>query len=281
MGELTIYVTKADGARQAFDRTRIVKTCLRMGATSEVAEEIARRIEAKIYDGMETKEILRATFTLLRERKPSTKHHIDLRRALSLLRSKPDFERFVQILLAEEGYEVTPNQIVRGRCVEHEIDAIARRNGQTYIVEVKRHHDYHTPTGLDEARIARAVFEDIAEGFEAGLNNVKVDKAMIVCNTRFSEHADRYARCRGIQHIGWNSPSERDLETMIRERKLHPVTYLRDLGATTRDRLVSIGIVMLKQLVDQQPGELAKQAGISEADAELMIERATAVLDNL
>jgi len=276
---MTLYVTKADGTKQPFDRAKVIGTCLRMGASVDLAETIAKSVESHIYGGVGTDEILRMIFTLLRKQKPTVKYHIDLRRALGLLRSKPDFEVFVQVLLSEEGYEVTPNRIVRGRCVEHEVDAIARKNGQAYIVEVKQHSDYHRPTGLDVARIARAVLEDLTEGYEAGLSDLKVDSAMIVCNTRFSEHAKQYAKCRGILHIGWSSPPEYDLQTMIREKKAYPITYLRDLKSSTRDGLASRGIVILKQLIHQQSGALSREIGVGKSEIEMLIERATAILD--
>ena len=77
--------------------------------------------------------------------------------------SKPEFEVFVRVLLANKGFEVSPNRIIPGKCVEHEVDAIARKGGLTYFVEAKHHVNYHTPTGLDESRIARAILEDISE----------------------------------------------------------------------------------------------------------------------
>ena len=53
-----VFVTKADASRQLFDRAKIVRTCLRNGASRSIAEEIAEKIEAKLYDGMETRKIL-------------------------------------------------------------------------------------------------------------------------------------------------------------------------------------------------------------------------------
>jgi hypothetical protein len=128
---LTVCVTKFDGARQPFDKNKIVRTCLRMGATRTVAESIAEEIENKVYDGIETKKILQMIFRSLRKHKPVIRHQIDLRKALSLLNPAPDFERFIQLLLSKHNYEVTQNHIIRCRCVEHEIDAIARKNGKT------------------------------------------------------------------------------------------------------------------------------------------------------
>lgn len=275
---MTVFVTKADGTRQMFDKTKIMRTCLRMGATLAVAELIAEEIETRIYDGVETKKILQMIFKRLRKHKPVIRHQIDLRKALSLLNPAPDFERFIQLLLSEHDYEVTPNQIVRGRCVEHEVDAVARKNGKTCIVEVKHHFKYHTPTSLDVSRISRAVFEDVTEGYELGLNNLKIDYALIVCNTKLSEQAKRYADCRGIRHIGWSSPSNRDLQTMIEEKKLYPITFLKGLNAETRNKLASNGIILLKQLTEKNPTELRRQTGISKEKLESILGKARTIL---
>jgi len=275
---LAVFVTKADGTKQLFDREKVVSTCLRIGANREIAEAIAEKIEMKIYDGIETRKILRMIFRQLSKHKPVVKYLIDLREALSLMKSKPDFERFIQILLSENGYEVIPNQIVRGKCVEHEVDSIARKDGETYIVEVKHHFSYHTLTGLDTSRIARAVFEDVTEGFKLGLNNLKIDKAMIVCNTKFSEHAERYAQCRGIQLLGWNSPQDHNLRTMIEEKKLYPVTYLKGLDSATMEKLAYAGIILLKQLTAKNLEELRRETGIPKETLDSIIKRTRMIL---
>jgi hypothetical protein len=275
---MNVFVTKANGSKQLFDREKVVRTCLRMGVTRDMAEETADKVEKKIYDGIETSKILQMIFRLLSKQKPVVRQLVDLRKALSLLSPKPNFERFIQILLSEHGYEVTPNQIVRGKCVEHEVDAIARKNGVTYMVEVKHHFDYHSFTGLDESRIARAMMEDISEGTELGLNNLKIDKAMIVCNTKFSEHAERYARCRGIRQIGWSSPLTRNLQTLIEEKKVFPVTYLKGLKTAIREKLSLAGIVLLKQLTEKSPEELRRETGIPKETLELLIKKAGIIL---
>jgi hypothetical protein len=249
-----------------------------MGATREIAEKIADRVEVKIYDGVETRQILRMVFRQLRRYRPALKHQIDLRRALSLIKPKPDFERFIQILLEEHGYTVTPNQIVKGKCAEHEVDAIASKNGKTYIVEVKHHFNYHKPTGLDVGRIARAVLEDVTEGFELGLNNLRLDNAMIVCNTKLSEHAKRYVKCRKIHHLGWSSPSELDLQTMIEEKKLYPITCLKGLNIKIQRRFSSAGIILLRQLTTYDLGRLRGDTGLSMDTLRSIIDQARTIL---
>ncbi len=271
---MAIFVTKANGTREPFDNAKLVRTCRRMGATEEIAHHIAKSIEARLFDGIETKNILRMIFVSMRKHKPILKHMIDLRKSLSLLRSKPDFELFIQLLLKEYGYDVVPNLIIRGKCVEHEVDALASKEGKTMIVEVKHHFDYHTPTGLDEARIARAVFEDATEGHEIGSNDLGIDEVMIVSNTKLSGHAERYVNCRNIKHVGWSHPPKSDLQNLIEDKKLYPITILRGLRSPVRDKLVSTGIVMIKQLSEIDPNELRRRARISKDDSESLINKA-------
>ena len=177
---------KADGSLQLFDREKVVRTCFRMGANKQTADKVAEKIERRLYDGISSAKILQMIFQFMRRHKPIVDNIFDLRKGLSLMTSKPEFEVFVQALLARSGFEVSPNRLLNGKCVEHEVDAIARKDGVTFFVEAKHHSRYHTPTGLDESRIARAVLEDVVEGFALGKSDLKIDRAMIVTNTRYS-----------------------------------------------------------------------------------------------
>jgi hypothetical protein len=271
---LPVFVTKADGSKQLFDREKVVKTCLRMGANRRIAFEVADEVEARLYDGIPTKKVLQMIFRLLRKHKPAIRHFLDLKKGLSLMNSKPEFEMFVQILLAHHGFEVSPNRILKGKCVGHEVDAVARKDGITYFVEAKHHSNYHTPTGLDESRIARAVLEDVTEGFALGKNDLKIDRAMIVTNTRYSEHARRYGKCRNILQIGWSSPKTLGLQNMIEEKKLYPLSCVKGLNSETKMKLVNSGIVLMKQLLEEEPSKLARETGISQQTLKKIIEKA-------
>ena len=144
------------------------------------------------------------------------------------------------------------------------MDAIARKNDITYFVEAKHHTGYHTSTGLDESRIARAVLEDVTEGFALGRNSLKIDRAMIVTNTRYSEHAIRYGGCRNILQIGWNSPANLGLQNMIEEKNLYPLSCLRSLRGEDRMKLVNSGIVLMKQMNEEDPAELSRKTGLPQ-----------------
>lgn len=273
-----IWVTKADGTRQPFQREKVVRTCLRMRASRDAAEAVADKVESRVYDGIPTKKVLQMIFRYLKSYRPAVGHQIDLRKAISMLRPKPDFERFVQLLLREHGYEVTPNQIVRGKCVEHEIDAVASLGGETFLVEVKHHYSHHTYTGLDVFREARATFEDLTEGYGLRLNSINFTKALVVCNTKFSKQASQYARCRDINHIGWKAPPECGLEQLIEEKRLYPITFLKGLDKGTRGKLADSEVLLLKQLVEGNISKIGKRTGIQRKRLVELTEKAKEIL---
>jgi len=269
-----VFVTKFDGSRQVFQKEKIIRTCLRMHASREQAEAVANRIENEAYDGITTEEILEKIFNYLKTHRPEVEHQIDLRKAVSLLRPKPDFEMFIQELLKELGYVATANQLVKGKCVEHEIDAIAARDGKTFFVEIKHHLNHHTYTGVDVCLETQARFEDLREGFEAGLNSIKFDRALIVCNTKFSEHAKQYAACRAIELIGWRTPYESGLESLIEDKRFYPITVLKGLDRNVHEKLVENGVILLKQLIKRDVNELQAKTTIPIETLQNLIKKA-------
>jgi hypothetical protein len=267
---LAIFVTKANGSKQLFDKQKIVQTCLRMGLNREVALEVAQQVEEKLYEGITTQEILQIVFALIHKHKPAVKHLFDLKHGISLMEPKPEFEVFVRVLLAHSGFQVKPNTILRGLCGEHEVDAIANKDGLTYFVEAKHHVNYHALTGLDESRIARAIIEDVADGYKRGTTEVKIDRAMIVTNTRYSEHAIIYGRCRDILQVGWTSPEGFGLRDIVEKYKLYPLSCLRGVSTETRRRLVEAGIVLMKQLLEQDTRYIGRKIGSKETVSSIM-----------
>jgi hypothetical protein len=278
---LGVFVKKADGSVQLFDKEKVVRTCLRMGANKQIAYAVAEKVERRLYDGIPTAKILQMIFQFMRRYKPSVRHLFDLRKGISLMSPKPEFEIFVQVLLAHHGFEVKPNQILRGKCGLHEVDAIASKDGITYFVEAKHHLSYHALTGLDESRIARAVLEDVTEGFMLGRTDLKIDRAMIVTNTRYSEHAIQYGDCRNILQIGWSSSQNRGLQEIIEAKELYPLSCLRGLKSEVRLRLVESGVVLIKELLGENPFVLARKIGLSQETVKEIIEKAQSTANAL
>jgi hypothetical protein len=87
---------------------------------------------------------------------------------------------------------------------------------------------------------------------------------MIVTNTKYSDHAIQYGSCRNILQIGWSSPENLGLQSMIEEKRLYPLCCLRGLGAEIRLKLVDSGIVLIGQLLDENLHELAVKTGLRQ-----------------
>ena len=273
-----VNVTKADGRKQPFDRNKIIRTCLRMGADEETAERVATQVQLKAYEGIPTRKVIKMVLSYMRKYKPQFKNIIDLREAICILRPKPDFELFVARLLEGHGYEVRTNQMVMGKCVEHEIDAIAEKARTTkavrqakqakdkgkrgraaaakgkdkdvFYVEVKHHYKPHTYTGMGVFLEAQATFNDLVDGNREGKNPYPFTRAIVVSNTKLSDHALRYSECRSITGIAWKTPLDHGLERMIEDNKLYPITYIRGLTADQQSRLGDAGIVTIKELLE-------------------------------
>ena len=273
------YVTKVDGRLQPFDRGKVRRTLRNMGLGEAAADRIAEEIEEAAPDGVKTTAVLRMIRTRARAVRPAVAHRTNLRRALALIRPKPDFEEFVRVLLREHGYQVETGCVLAGRCGEHEVDAVARKNGVTTFVEVKHHRSHHRMTGLDEGRIARAIVEDLQEGFRSGRCAVFIDNALIVCNTKLSAHAKRYATCRGIGHIGWDYPAERNLRTMIEETQSYPVTIVAGVSAPVATRLAAAGILTAKEIAYGDAGTIARDVGIPLREVQVIAGQARAILE--
>jgi len=269
-GVQMVYVTKYNGKKQNFEKEKIIRTCIRMGATPEIATTITNRIEGRIYDGIHTKEIMKMIFSYMRKYRPEIKHTINLRKAITMLRPKPDFELFVAKVLEAHGYKVKSNQYVNGRCVEYEIDAIATKVkgkgkgkvGDVIYVEVKHHYKPHTYTSLDVFLENWAKYEDLKDGYKARSNKIKFNKVMIVSNTKFSDHATKYAKCKGMEYIGWKAPVEYGLEQMIEKKKLHPITFLKELDSEEQRKLGDAGIVTIKQILNMSIDSIARKTKI-------------------
>jgi len=273
------YVIKADGTKAPYDRHRVMRTAHNYGVPDDYVIEVAAAVERRLYDGIRTRDVLRLIHTCAKRYHPGVEGRTNVRRAIGLLRPKPDFEYYVQALLRGSGYEVEEGRILKGRCGEHEVDAIARKDGITYFVEVKHHHNHHRTTGLDEGRIARAIVEDVQEGYKEGRNHFTIDKAMIVCNTKLSGHAKRYAACWDIKHIGWDNPKDENIASMVADRKLCPVTLIKGVNAKTRKKLVGAGIVTIGQLMEHSPETLVAETGISQTEILLLVDRARRVAE--
>jgi len=260
-----LRVRKRDGRLEEFSREKLLRTCLKAGASREVAERVVDEVEKRIYDGISTDELLELVLDFLFKHGYAKAERYDLKR--SLLRLGPSgygFEKFVARLLSEYGYRAETNLVLDGRCAKQEIDVVAEKDGRRYMVECK-FHNQPIYTGLKEAMYTYARFLDVRE-------SGNFHQAWIFTNTKFSDEAKRYASCVGIKLTGWKYPEKEGIETLLESKNLYPVTLLR-VDKEILDAIVSGGIVFCTDRIKAGEGGLQK-IGLSKSKALKLVEEA-------
>jgi hypothetical protein len=262
---MTVYVVKRSGEKSEFDPSKVEKALIGAGAGKDVAGKVIAELQEKIYDGITTSKIYGMAFQLLdREDKVSATRYGLKQAILRLGPSGFPFEKFFAALLKEQGYSTKLNQIVKGRCVAHEIDIVAEGPGGRILVECKYHNSQGMYTGLKEAMYTHARLQDVNEGGGG------FDSAWLVCNTKVSGDGIKYSECRGMKVTGWHHPAAAGIENMIECEGLYPVTILRSVDDNAKKRLAEANIMLTKILLAVGVEELAARTRLSTQQVELI-----------
>jgi hypothetical protein len=243
-------VVKVDGTRVAYDPKKVERTLRRYNTPLKLVKRISQDISDRVKDGTTTRQIFQWIEEELDQNQPRLRVRRNLREALAMIPPAPAFEKYIQGLLKLEGYQILPNRILKGKCGEHEVDGIIQNKNARMFLEIKHHYAHHTLTGLDVPRIAYAILMDLQEGYNSGRQKNWYSGAIIICNTKLSPHAQRYSKCKNIQHIGWKSPRNRNLERLVTRHKYYPITILQNLRRQHLHVLVNNGILTLQTLIE-------------------------------
>jgi len=250
-------IIKADGTKEEFNPEKLRSSLARSGAGEEVSDYIIKHIEGELRSGMTTSEIYHHAFDILKLRSKPNAMRYSLRRALMELGPTGfPFEDFVAEIFKTRGFSTLTDQTVSGRCAEHEVDVIAWNEDKLLMAEAKFHNELGIKSDLKVALYVKARFEDIGE-MELGFGKKRrLDEGMLITNTKFSTSAVRYAECRGLTLIGWNYPEKGNLQDMIEESGLHPITAITTLNKNQREMLMDKGVVLCRG-IKQDEGLLA------------------------
>ncbi|MEK7551982.1 MAG: ATP cone domain-containing protein [Patescibacteria group bacterium] len=244
-----IKITKQNGELEDFDPNKLRDSLLRSKASEELTEEIIAHVEKELREGMGTDQIYKHAFFLLEKKSKPVALSYSLRRAiLTLGPSGFPFEKYLGEILKEKGYTVKTDQIIRGKCAEHEIDVIAYNKNKLIAIEAKFHNSLGVKSDLKTALYVKARSEDLANiEFDYG-GKRKFDENWLVTNTKFSSSAINYGKCAGMIMIGWNYPNQGNLQDIIQDSGLHPITCLQSLSNTQKTAILSSGTVLCKSL---------------------------------
>lgn len=233
---MAVLINKSDGTTEPFDERKLVNSLARAGADESAARTIAADVGRTLRPGSTTGQIYRHAFSLLRQHRRAAAARYSLKRAvLDFGPSGFPFESYLAKLFEYEGWECKTDQIVKGHCVEHEVDVVMRRGDATVYVEAKFHNTAGFKTDLKTVLYVQARVEDLAS---AAKEPARI-RGMVATNTKFTSVAMDYAACRGLELLGWDFPAKNNLHDRIEAAKLYPVTALTSLSRREKMSLLS------------------------------------------
>lgn len=265
-------IVKTDGTKQAFSASKLCLSLRKAGAPRDLADGICKNVQQRINPNESTSSIFRKALKYLVREDLDLAARYSLRRGIEALGPAGFvFERYFEAILQAHGFKTKRGTIVRGKCISHEIDVMAMIGSKRFLVEAKYHNIAGIKTHVDTVMYAQARLEDIVEAEPAEARK-KYEYAMwVVTNTKFTDTAIKYARCRGIRLTGWSYPRGESLEDVIIQKKLYPVTVLPSLPKTLLLTLAEQNIILAQDLLTYEVKDMVKSFGISRDLAEKLV----------
>jgi hypothetical protein len=266
-----VLITKSTGEKELFDPKKLSDSLMRAKADHSVAERITSHMQQELKDGMSTKEIYRHAFELLdREAKPAAMRYSLRRAVMDLGPTGFPFESFVAEIFRSKGFETDTDVIMLGTCVPHELDVVAWNENKLIVVEAKFHNELAMKSDLKVVLYIKERFDDLADNFFDYGGRRKIDESWLVTNTKFSKYAITYAECKNMKLVGWNYPAKGNLQDLIEDAGLHPITCLRTISLQEKKNLIAAGVILCKQALENP--DIVEQAGIHREKIKAMMQ---------
>ncbi|MCH4824379.1 restriction endonuclease [Gramella lutea] len=252
-------IIKTSGEKVKFSFTKLRRSLKKSGASDAIVSAIINEIKDELYQGISTKELYNRAYAMLKDYRGAYASRYSLKKAIyELGPSGFAFEKYVAEILRINGYKITLNPILQGKCVTHEIDIIATRDSGRHLIECKFHSEEGRKCDVKIPLYIKSRFDDIY-AFEKSHEH---DKGWLVTNTQFTQDALSYGKCAGLKLLSWNYPEEGSLKELIDKSMIYPVTSSTILSSSEKQFLLDRGIILGSQLLNKD--FLLDHSGISE-----------------
>lgn len=237
-------VIKATGEKELFSEEKVLSSIKRAGVPDSLQSLVLNKVKKSLYDNIPTSEIYEIIIrTLSESEQPYSRARYSLKQAIMMLGPTGyPFEDFIAKVLSEHGYKTKTRQVLSGKCVNHEVDIIAEKNGKRIMVEAKFHNNSGTRSDVHVALYVKARFDDLKDRYE-------FNEGWIITNTKSTIDANTYAECSGMKIISWNYPKGESLRELVESSHLHPITMLTTLSTSQKLKLLKNKIIMCRDLL--------------------------------
>ncbi len=250
---MSILITKADGNTEYFKVEKLRRSLRRAGAAPDEINEIVADVSKTLHEGIQTQEIYRHAFSLLRSSKPPAAARYSLRRALfGLGPTGFPFEKFLARLFEEEGYTTSTGNVIKGKCAEHEIDVSAFKEDHSFIAEAKFHARPGIKSDLQVAMYSYARLLDLREVKICNQDVCGIKEFWLITNTKFTSTAEEYGKCVGLKLLSWSYPRTGNLHDLIQKHGIYPVTVLQSISSSQAETLINRGVILCKDIAQNK-----------------------------
>ena len=240
-------IIKASGEKALFDATKLYRSLKRAGTDEFLIKEIVDEVSHSLTEGMSTHDIYRIAFRLLRKKSKTiaAKYHLKLAIMQLGITGFP-FEKYVAEIMQHQGFQVQNDQLIKGHCVNHEVDIVAKCKDQTIFVECKYHNRLGIKCDVKTSLYFKARFVDIEQAYQRNAG----EKLMgwLVTNTRFTRDAIQYGLCAGLHLIDWDFPVKGSLRELIEFSGLYPITCITNFTKEEISQLLAKNITLCKTI---------------------------------
>ncbi len=250
----SVNVTKASGGTEPYDESKLRQSLAGAGADQEIIDRIADTVDQMLYDGISTQKLYREAFRLLKQHSNRFAGRYKLKEALfELGPTGYPFEKFTAELLKRLGYTTEVGQIIEGNCVSHEVDVVAEKGDDFFIVECKFHNRKDHKCNVQVPLYIQSRFEDVKRKWSRKPGHKgKNHHGWVVTNTRFTNDAQQYGKCIGLNLLSWDYPENKGLKDLISRVNLHPVTCLSTLSSDEKKKFLEQDIIFCQQLAEDK-----------------------------
>lgn len=245
-----VIITKASGEKELFAENKLYQSLMRAGASATLANQIVQEIETNLAEGTSTKSIYKRAHKLLSKAERSIAGRYHLKNGIMELGpSGFPFEKYLSEILAHQGYVVQVGKIIEGKCVKHEVDVIAEKDEQHFMIECKYHNSPGIFCDVKIPLYILARFKDIESQWKLMPGHGgKFHQGWVVTNTRFTTDAVTYGTCAGLKLVSLDFPNTGSLREMIEETGLYPLTCLTSLTQQEKKALLEKKIVLCREI---------------------------------
>lgn len=272
-----LKIIKESGEEAIYNSDKLKRSLQKSGAEESVIQLILSEIETILFDGITTKEIYKTAFHYLKKHSRPTASRYKLKKGiLELGPSGFPFEKFVGELLKNQAYKVEVGVFVQGLCVRHEVDVIAEKDNQHFMIECKFHSSFNMKCNVKIPLYIQSRFLDIEkQRNKQTVNANKLQQGWLLTNTQFTTDAIQFGECVGLKMVSWDYPKGESLKDIISNAGLYPITCLNTLTKAEKQQLLAKDIVLCKQLCKFT--EVLNQMGISKTRKKNILDDAHAL----